>query len=288
MSASTADSEAVIDTLYRAARINLEQPLRRGNVIELSPETADDCLITGDLHGHVPNFEAILRLADLANRPRRHLVLQEVCHGGPSYPNGGCMSHRMLERIAELKTEYPERVHFLISNHELAELTDYPIIKANRLLNLVFRLGIQEVHGDEADRVRTAYGAFIRSLPLGVRLPGGIFICHSLPEGVASNGFDKDLLEREYEPSDLVPHSDLFAMVWGRDHRPENARAFASIVGAKILIHGHEPCPNGFAVPNGVQVILDCCGDEACYALLRTKPPPSHDEVVQCIGRLPR
>jgi hypothetical protein len=56
------------------------------------------------------------RLADLDRNPRRHLIMQEVCHGGPTYPDGGCKSHRMLEDVARLKVRYPERFHFLLSN----------------------------------------------------------------------------------------------------------------------------------------------------------------------------
>ena len=51
-------------------------------------------MVTGDLHGHRRNFNLIRRIAASDNIPERHLVLQEVCHGGPTYPqNGGCMSH---------------------------------------------------------------------------------------------------------------------------------------------------------------------------------------------------
>jgi hypothetical protein len=280
--------EGVISTFHKAAEANEDTPTREGNLIVLTAETADDVMITADLHGHRKNFNSIKKIADLERNPRRHLILQEVCHGGPTYPtNGGCMSHSMLEDVAKLKTQFPQRVHFLLSNHELAELTDYPIIKSKKMLNLMFRLGLQEMYGPAAEKVREAYTAFIRSCPLAVRLPGGVFICHSLPEKCDSQGFDRDILQRPLEAPELLEHGDVFDLLWGRDYRAENAKAFAKQVSAKVLIHGHEPCPEGFSVPNDTQIILDCCGQPACYLLVPTNREFSHAELVQRVQRLP-
>ncbi len=238
MVASIEYIEGVIATYERATRANLETPSREGNVINLTSEVGDDVMITADVHGNRRNFNAIKRVADLEHHPRRHLIMQEVCHGGPTYPtNNGDMSHSMLEDVAKLKATYPERVHFLLSNHELAELTDYPILKAKRMLNLMFRLGLQEMYGPATEKVRQAYVAFIRSCPLAVRLPGGVFICHSLPEQVDARGFDATVFSRPLDPLDLKEQGDVFRMVWGRDYRPENAKAFAKKVNATTLIH---------------------------------------------------
>jgi hypothetical protein len=280
--------ESVIETFQRAAAANKQTPSRDGNVIELGPDEADDVMITADLHGHRRNFNSIRKLADLDHRPRRHLILQEVCHGGPVYPeNGGCMSHAMLEDVARLKVAHPERVHFLMSNHELAELTDYPIVKSKKMLNLMFRLGLQQMYGPAAEKVRAAYLEFLRSCPLAVRLPGGVFVCHSIPERADIRAFDRGVFDRPLEQADLLEMGPVFDLVWGRDYRPENARAFAKLVGAKVLINGHEPCPDGFSAPNDLQVILDCCGDKACYLVVPTASELGHAEIVQRIERLP-
>jgi calcineurin-like phosphoesterase family protein len=286
MAASGEYVQEIISRYRQAAQANLQSPGRVGSVVVLAPEFAADCLITGDLHGHVANFEAILRRADLAAHPRRHLILQEVCHGGPTYPNGGCRSFEMLEHVAQLKIEYPAQVHFLLSNHELSELTDYPILKAKKMLNLVFRLGLQEAYGDAADEVRDAYCDFLASCPLAVRFPNGIFVTHSLPEHLDRRSFDRTVFDRPYDPHDLAEHGDVFDLVWGRDHRPDNAHAFAAVVGAKILVHGHEPCPLGYSVPNDTQLILDCCGENACCALLPVNDPVTHADVVARVESL--
>lgn len=279
--------EEVICNYRRAAEANRSTPGREGNVVHLTAEMADDVMVTADLHGHRRNFNLIKRIADLDAHPRRHLVLQEVCHGGPTYPsNGGCMSHAMLEDVAKLKVKYPERVHFLLSNHELAELTDYPILKAKKMLNLMFRMGLQEMYGPATETVRQAYVEFIRSCPLAVRLPNRVFICHSLPEEVDRRGFDRSIFERELDAEDYQEHGDVFNLVWGRDYRTENAAAFAKLVDADVLIHGHDPCPSGYRVPNEQQVILDCCCDQGAYALLPINGKLTHEQVVKCIHRL--
>ena len=72
----------------------------------------------------------------------------------------------------------------------------------------------------------------------------------------------------------------------GRDYREANARAFAEIVDAKVLITGHEPCPEGFNTPNPYQVVLDCCADKACYVILPTDIEPTQAEIVERIQKL--
>jgi len=287
MVVSIEEIENIIAAYGEAAEANLRAPGREGNVVVLTPELAGEVMITGDLHGNRSNFEAIRRLADLRSNPRRHVILQEVCHGGPTYAsNGGCMSHTMLEDAALLTTEYPGRVHFILGNHELAELTDYPIQKNRQMLNLLFRLGLQEVYGSAADRVREAYFPFLRSCPLGISLPGGVFVTHSIPESVDSLPFDGSIFTRPLEPWDFHQRDGVFDLVWGRDYRRENAAAFAQLVGAKVLINGHEPCPEGFNTPNDIQIIIDCCNAKACYVTLATDREWTHAEIVERIQRL--
>lgn len=276
--------EHIIAKCEEAARLNLADPLRRGSLIDFADEGVDEVLITGDLHGNRRNYNTIKRLADLPSNPARHLILQEACHGGVVYPqNGGCASHGLLEEIAKLKVEFPHQVHFLLGNHEMAEMTEFPIRKGDKMLNLQFRLGMQHRYGLATDKVREAYFRFLGSCPLAARMPNGVFISHSIPAKVDSHGFDESIFEREMELRDLLENQPAFDLVWGRDYRGKNAEAFAKLVGATVLINGHEPCQEGYAIPNQWQVILDCCGDEARYALLPTKEPLDHAAVVERI-----
>ena len=192
MVASIPFIERIIETYAQATAVNLHAPGRQNSVVVVTPELADEVMITGDLHGNRRNFNLIRRIADLARHPRRQLILQEVCHGGPVYPqNGGCMSHAMLEDVAKLIVQFPGQVHFILGNHELAELTEYPIQKNKQMLNLMFRLGLQHMYGPATEKVREAYLPFLESCPLAVRLPGGVFVSHSVPEKADTDRFDK-------------------------------------------------------------------------------------------------
>ena len=181
------------------------------------------------------------------------------------------MSHSLLEEITKLKLRFPQQVHFLLGNHEVSELTDFPIRKGDKMLNLQFRLGMRHRYGPAFEKVREAYLRFILSCPIAVRMPEGIFISHSIPAKTDSRGFDVTLFDREVEIGDFIEGGPGFDLVWGRDYRPQNADAFAKLVGAEVLINGHEPCSEGYAIPNGRQIIIDCCGDEACCLLLPTR-----------------
>jgi hypothetical protein len=264
--------QQTIATYQLAAEANRVTGGRHGNLIVIDEWDGDDVMITADLHGNRLNFERLVRTADLEGFSRRHLIMQEVCHGGPSYPaTVGCMSHLLLEDVARLKVRYRDRFHFLLGNHELAELVDFPIAKSNRMLNLTFRCGLQEMYGGATERVRDACLQFIQSCPLAVRMSNGVFVCHSAPERVDEEGFDTEIFARPLTRADFAPHGCVFRLVWGRDFRGENAVAFARLVGATVLVHGHEPCPEGVKVPNNVQIILDCCNPSAAYALVPTK-----------------
>lgn len=287
MVASIQYVENIIAVFAQAAEANRQTPGREGNVIALTPDLAEEVMVTGDLHGHRRNFNLIRRIAALDAFPRRHLLLQEACHGGSGYPHkGGCMSHTVIEDIARLKTRYPERVHFMLGNHELAELADYPIQKNKQMLNVAFRMGLQHMYGEATEKIREAILGFLRSCPLAMRLPTGVFISHSVPDHVDSREFDKAIFSREMDPLEFYERGEIFRLVWGRDYRPENAQVFAESMGARILINGHEPCSGGFSVPNPTQIILDCCGEKASYVVLPMDVELSQSEIVERIQRL--
>jgi hypothetical protein len=142
------------------------------------------------------------------------------------------------------------------------------------------------MYGPATEKIREAYMKFLRSCPLGVRIAGNVFVCHSLPEGVDRGGFDAEIFRRPLDAVDLKEHGQVFKLLWGRDHRSENAQAFAKKIEADVLIHGHEPCPEGYNVPNECQIILDCCNENGTYLILPTGGTLNHDQIVQRIQRL--
>ena len=97
--------QAIIDLLNNGVEANLSDRFRQGNLVYLP---ADAYLIaTGDIHGHRRNFERIASFADLTNHPDRHVILQEVIHGGPEDAEGGCLSYKLLFEIVRYKLSFP-------------------------------------------------------------------------------------------------------------------------------------------------------------------------------------
>jgi hypothetical protein len=278
------DPDRLLHTLHRAAQAFRAAPGRRGRVV--APDGADEVLVAGDLHGHVGNFRKLLAAADLARRPRRHLVLQEVIHahdegGGPD------RSHQLVDLLAALACQYPGRVHFLVGNHELAQATDRPIWKGDDTLNDLFWEGVWGSYGDRAAEVYAAYLGLFAAAPLALRAPNRVFVSHSLPAAKWLDAFDPAALEADVtDAAALVPPGSVFALVWGRDTAAGHVAAFLARVDADLLITGHIPCDRGFAVPNDRQVILDCMGEPACYCLFPTDRPLAHEELVACVKTL--
>ena len=146
------DPDRLLTTLRRALDAFRDTPGRCGRLVAL--DGAVEVLASGDLHGNVENFRRLLQKADLANHPGRHFVLQEVVHGPLRYPAGGDRSHQLLDLIAALKCQHPRQVHFLIGNHELAQLTDRLIAKDDVELNDLFIQGVRTAYGAGRRRVR--------------------------------------------------------------------------------------------------------------------------------------
>ena len=142
-------------------------PGRSGGIIAL--DDAADVMVVGDLHGNLPAFKKVLAIAALDRHPGRHLVLQELIHGPLMYPDdGGDRSHQLLDVVAALKCQYPERVHLILGNHELSELTGRIIGKDGETLNAKFRQGIDDgLRRRRPARSTTSYKDSVRRAAAG-------------------------------------------------------------------------------------------------------------------------
>jgi hypothetical protein len=273
------DADRLIATLHRAVQLFRDTPGRQGRVVLL--QGAQEVLAGGDLHGHLGNFRLLLEKADLARHPNRHLVLQEVIHGAYRYPAGGDKSHQLLDLVAALKCQYPRQVHFLLGNHELAQLMQRRITKEEVDLNELFREGVGTAYGPRAREVYAVYLELFAVVPVAVRTPNRVWLSHSLPPGSRMEAFDPAALYREPSaPEDLTPGGSVHVVLWGRDTRAETAAAFLARVDADLLVTGHIACDNGFEAPNDHQLILDCAGSPACYCLFPADRPLTHAELV--------
>jgi hypothetical protein len=279
------DPERLLATLRQAVRACRATPGRRGRLLHLAD--ADEVLVSGDLHGNLENFRRLLNLADLRSHPRRHFVLQELIHGSLQYSTGGDKSHQLLDVAAALKCQYPERVHLLPGNHELAQWTGRRIDKNDRSLNELFDQGVETAYGKRAAEVRSAYTELFAALPLALRTVNRVFVSHSLPSARRLGEFDPTVLEREeLRPEELLPGGSVFALLWGRDTSPANVEAFLGKVDADLLVSGHIPCEEGYATPNDRQLILDSLGATAACCLFPAVGPLSFKELVGCVTML--
>jgi hypothetical protein len=279
------DPTRLLATLKRAVQAFRTTPGRRGHVIHLADAT--EVLVAGDLHGNLENFKQVLDRAALAQQPGRHLILQEVIHGPFRYPAGGDKSHQLLDLVAALKCQYPQQVHFLLGNHELAQWTGQRIAKADVDYNDLFREGVATAYQTHADAVYGIYLDLLSAAPLAVRTANRIYACHSIPGAKRLEAFDPAVLEKDdLADADLRLGGSVHALVWGRDHSKPTAAAFLQKVDADLLITGHIPCEQGFDVPNPRQLILDAAGAPAGYCLFPTDRPLTHAELVASVGTL--
>jgi len=277
--------DRLLNTLRQAARAFRQTPNRVGRLVRL-PAGAE-VLVVGDMHGSVENFRLLLRQADLAGHPARHLVLQEVVHGPFRYPAGGDKSHQLLDLVAALKCQYPDRVHFLLGNHELAEWQGQRIAKGLENQNDLFVFGVENAYAGWAPQILEAYHELFAAADLAIVTANRVWISHSLPSSRRLGTFDPADLERdEPRPEDLEFGGTVHALVWGRDVSEANAAAFLARVDADLLITGHIPCEDGYMTPNPRQLILDAMRTPACFCLFPTDRPITLAELVSGIGVL--
>jgi hypothetical protein len=116
------DPQKILATVRKATELMRSTPGRSGSVIAI--DDADEVMVVGDLHGNLPAFRQALTIAALDRHPRRHLVLQELVHEiNKNDDDRPDRSHRLVDLVSALKCQYPQRVHLILGNHELSELT---------------------------------------------------------------------------------------------------------------------------------------------------------------------
>ncbi len=276
------DARKVLTTIRRATELIRATPGRSGAVV--SPPGLEELMVVGDLHGNLRAFKKALAIAALDRHPARHLVLQELIHGRLVYPNeGGDRSHQLLDVVAALKCQCPDRVHVILGNHELSELTNRIIGKDGEALNARFRLGITTAYGDTSDEVFAAYKDLFAALPLAVRTPNRVFVCHTIPDEDDLDRLDLSVLQADiYPPESLQRRGTVYAMTWGRDTDPAVADRFAAMVDADFFVCGHQPCDEGFRQANHRQIILDGTDPYPGYCLFPTTAPTTIEALLAC------
>lgn len=282
------DARKVLSLVRKAATLFRATPGRTGSVVHL--DSAEDVMVVGDLHGHVHVFAGVVKLAGLDRHPGRHLVLQELVHDSRIDPDEGQVdrSHRLLDLVCALKGQYPDRVHVILGNHELSELTGRSISKKGFALNALFRQGVEQSYGELAEEVVSAYAGLFRSWPLACRTPNRVYLCHTVPDGSQLPGLDLSVLKTGLWPDESLRRGGtVYALSWGRDTSLETAEAFARLVDADWFVTGHHPCAEGHQLANARHLVLDGTDPYPSYCLFPATGPISMERLSEQVRRVP-
>ncbi|GIW86832.1 MAG: hypothetical protein KatS3mg108_1156 [Isosphaeraceae bacterium] len=280
------DPAKILPTIRRAATLIRATRGRSGGLVEPPPDTIDDVLVVGDLHGHLEVFAEALRLAALEANPRRHLIVQELVHDNRINPDEGQIdrSHRLIDLVCAVIAKYPHRVHYLLGNHELSELTGRSISKQGFALNQLFAAGVAADYPAQVDDFLAAYRDLFASLPLAVRLPNRIFVCHTIPDPRDLESFDpKVYAATSWSDAMTRRGGPVYALTWGRDTSDANADRFAALVEADLFLCGHQPCDEGYRRANRRVLILDGTDPQPTCCLVPARQPLTLDELCAAV-----
>jgi hypothetical protein len=239
-------------------------------------------IATGDLHDNPMHFARLVQLSgmDGSGAPASHLTLHEIIHSDRLL-NGMDMSYRALAKAAALKAQYPDHVHILLGNHELAQLTNAGIVKDGVKSVEAFNAGVEYVFGADTDEVNAAIKDFIRALPIALRVHttrGDILCAHSLPPAALMTRFDTSILSRELTDEDYQPRGAAHLMTWGRGYDAEGLEDLVERWGVWWFILGHEKAEMGvkFVPPNAL--ILNSDHERGVYLPIDLDKPPRPEE----------
>jgi hypothetical protein len=272
----------VLETLQSAAEENKLSSLRSGQVVNL-PATGE-VWMTGDIHDHRSNFNKLIKAADLGGHPERHLILHELIHGEYYDADGAEGSWQTLVRAAELKCDFPNQVHFLLANHDLAQIHVEGISKMGQNVCEAFTKGLVRDFGHDHPAINLGITELLLSFPLAARTQTGLFFCHSLPRDNQMEDFDFTIFDRELTGPDYLRRTGpVYQLIWGRNISSAAVGEFADRVGARILITGHQPQEMGYAINGEQHLILASDHAHGVYLPLDLAVEYDMDELVERI-----
>ena len=254
--------QTIIDLLNKGIEILNADKFRRGNVVHLPAE--GNLIITGDIHGHLRNFERIVAFADLPNNPDRHIILQEIIHGGPEDSQGGCLSYKLLFEAIRYKLKFPDQVHMIMGNHDTAFINNSEVMKDGKEMNRAMRQAIEREFKQASDDIALAIRQFLFSQPLAIRCNNRIWISHSLPSDRAIDKFEPKILERQLKINDVVRPGSAYLLTWGRKHSQAILDKLAGIFDIDLFILGHQPQEKGWNQAGNNLIIIASNHNHGC------------------------
>jgi len=277
-------AQTIIDLLKRCTEANNADKYRRGNLVRLPAEGS--LMVTGDLHGHRRNFEKIIDYADLENNPGRHLVFQEIIHGGPEDEAGGDLSYKVLFDVFRYKLNFPGRVHIIMGNHDTAYINNSEVMKDGKEMNRAMRLAMEREFAEGAEDIKMATRQLLFSQPLAVRCENRIWISHSLPADRLMDKFDPGIFDRGLRINDVVRPGSAYILTWGRKHSQELLDEMASTLDADFFILGHQPQDQGWCQAGKNLIILASNHNHGRILSIDLKKSYTIDQLIKSITPL--
>jgi hypothetical protein len=274
-------AQTIIDLLNKGIEANHADKHRRDNLICLPADGS--LVVTGDLHGHLRNFERIVSYADLENNPKRHLILQEIIHGGPEDPLGGCLSYKLLFDIVRYKLSFPDQVHLIMGNHDTAFINRSEVMKDGREMNRAMCLAMEREFGKAAADVELATRQYLFSQPLAARCDNRIWISHSLPADRLLEKFDPQILNRQLKINDIVRPGSAYLMTWGRKHSQTLLDKLAKTFDTDFFILGHQPQDQGWCQAGKNLLILASNHNHGCLLSIDLAKSYSIEQLIESI-----
>lgn len=269
-----------VDALHAGARANLGAACRLGSIDRV--QGPGRLIATGDIHDNPEHLNAVIHAACLGSDAPAHITLHELIHPPGLKAGDADHSWRALIRVAALKAEYPEFVHTLLANHELAQATGSDIRKNGVRLVEAFDKGLEKAFGRHASSVREAIGVFVRSMPIALRCEGarGDVLCaHSLPGPGMMGRFDPSILSRPMRVSDYdFGGGSAYAMVWGRGYDHEQLEDLTERWGVNLFILGHEHAADGYQLIRPNALVLNSDHERGVYLPIDIDAPPSLED----------
>lgn len=254
--------QTVIDLLKKGIEANHADKYRRDNVVHLPAEGS--LILSGDLHGHRRNFEKIVSFADLANQPDRHVLIQEVIHGGPEDGQGSCLSYQLLYDVVRYKLRYPDRVHVIMGNHDTAYINNNEVMKDGREMNRAMHSAMEREFQKAVAGVELATRQLLFSQPLALECERGIWVSHSLPANRLVDRFDPEIFHRPLKVNDIVRPGSAYLLTWGRNHSQALLNRMAELLDCDIFILGHQPQEKGWGWAGTNLLIVDSSHNHGC------------------------
>lgn len=277
-------AQTTIDLLNRGIQANQTDQFRRGNLV--CPPAQGSLVVSGDLHGHRRNFERIVAYADLAHHPNRHLVLQEIIHGGPEDHAGGCLSYQLLFDVIRFKLDFPDRVHLVMGNHDTACINTSDVMKNGKEMNRAMSSALDREFQDASGEVKLAIRQFLFSQPLAVKCANRIWISHSLPADRFAETFDPDIFGRELQVSDCQKPGSAYLLTWGRRHSQDTLNRLAERLDVDAFVLGHQAQPKGWCRAGDNLLILASDHNHGCLLELDLSKTYTADELANSLVHL--